>query len=171
MPTVPIWTDTAMQGDTELRERRLCWWNRRNGWRDWTYFWLLILPSQTSCFSESVLWSLILYGFVCAVLFAFIEVQTAHFWAMFLYQVVPCHQVPYSYFSVTLVYLKHSHWMCTPPPTPSNNNVWLQFNCAWKNHPSKEADWIIRMARIRWRGSFPSAETNKTIYLVNGNML
>lgn len=53
-------------------------------------------------------------SFVCLFVlffFAFSEVQTAHFWAMFLYQVV---SPQYCYYSVTMVYyitFKYSYWM------------------------------------------------------------
>lgn len=61
----------------------------------------LAFASNASGFSDSVVWSVVLYGFVCAVFFAFSEVTTAHFWAMFLYQVV---SPQYCYYSVTVVY-------------------------------------------------------------------
>ena len=73
--------------------------------------WVIKLASQDGCLSDSVVWSVVLYGFVCAVFFAFSEVKTAHFWAMFLYQVV---SPQYCYYSVTMVYyimFKYSYWM------------------------------------------------------------
>lgn len=72
---------------------------------------IIKLASWAGCFSDSFVWSVVLYGFVCAVFFAFSEVKTAHFWAMFLYQVV---SPQYCYYSVTMVYyitFKYSYWM------------------------------------------------------------
>ena len=92
-----------MQGDTELREsagstgeiKRRVFPAYAMGLEFWLRsFWSWVhnqkknkkLASQASCFSDSVVWSVVLYGFVCAVFFAFSEVKTAHFfWAMFLF--------------------------------------------------------------------------------------
>lgn len=89
---------------------------------------IIELASQASCFSDSVVWSVVLYGFVCAVFFAFSEVKTAHFWAMFLYQVV---SPQYCYYSVTMVYyitFKYSYWMLFF--FSCRNIVRQQCNCA-----------------------------------------
>lgn len=69
------------------------------------------VASPGSRLSDSVVWSVVLYGFVCAVFFAFSEMKTAHFWAMFLCQVV---SPQYRYYSVTMVYyitFEYSYWM------------------------------------------------------------
>lgn len=87
------------------------------------------LPVWPVAFSDSVVWSVVLYGFVCAVFFAFSEVKTAHFWAMFLCQVV---SPQYCYYSVTMVYyitFEYSYWMLF---FSCRNIVWQQCNCAWE---------------------------------------
>lgn len=90
--------------------------------RSWVH--AIQLPSRAGRFSDPFVWSVVLYGFVCAVFFAFSEVKTTHFWAMFLYQVVP---PQYCYYSVTMVYyitFKYSYWMFVfPVGTKYENNV------------------------------------------------
>lgn len=71
----------------EIKIFSLCEWDSSLTLILWVTY-IIKLPSRAGCLSDSFVWSVVLYGFVCAVFFAFSEVKTAHFWAMFLYQVV-----------------------------------------------------------------------------------
>lgn len=147
MPTVPTLTDTAMQGDTELRERWLLtvkqqqkkvFFSRSDGTQVW--LWSIFLESseitERAGRGQSLLWiSCVKCSFVWFCLCCFLCLQWSKRPPTFLshvsfYQVV---SPQYCYYSVTMVYYITLNIVIECCFFFSCRNiVWQQCNCAWE---------------------------------------
>lgn len=136
MPTVPIWTDTAMQGDTELRERWLYWWNKDYSFQLKWWDSLLTLIFRVECIIKLAKSGRLLLWFNC-VKCSFVWFCLCCFLCLQWSKDRPLlSHVPLSsgFPSVLLLQCNHGVLLLNIVIEccfSCRNKVWQQFNCAW----------------------------------------